>query len=307
MDVILASDWEEKSEEWLIPSLLCDSLTLLSGEPKAGKTALACHLVRSLVLKTEILGKQPTQKKIKVAWMGFDFKWRREVKGRLPDLSESLYFLSTVDYKATDQWDELENIMLTKGINFLVIDHLYGLAAGADQDRQNQLQAVFVPIIKLIERTGASVLLLTQAPKGGSGRAAHSVASEGLARWLLRLKGSGQTKTLTSLGNNAETLSFTIKLSPSEISMKEKKSPSEQNAGKSANGGMPERAKYILDNAPMEAKLSVKALGVWLASQNQGVNEPGSGRSAINNLIAGGLLTRSGVKGPIVRGPKLLT
>ncbi|MTA72522.1 MAG: AAA family ATPase, partial [Actinobacteria bacterium] len=109
MDVILASDWEEESEEWLIPSLLCDSLTLLSGEPKAGKTALACHLVRSLVLKTEILGKQPTQKKIKVAWMGFDFKWRREIKARLPDLGKSLYFLSTVDYKATDQWDELEN------------------------------------------------------------------------------------------------------------------------------------------------------------------------------------------------------
>ena len=42
MKIELGSDWfESKSEEWVIPGLVCDSLTLISGEPKSGKTSLA--------------------------------------------------------------------------------------------------------------------------------------------------------------------------------------------------------------------------------------------------------------------------
>ena len=94
MELTLASDWEDNSEEWLIPQLLCDSITLLSGEPKSGKTALACHLIRSLITKEPILNVVPTQKKLSVVWMGFDSRWQREVKERVPDLLEHIYFAS---------------------------------------------------------------------------------------------------------------------------------------------------------------------------------------------------------------------
>lgn len=75
----------------------------------------------------------------------------------------------------------------------------------------------------------------------------------------------------------------------------------------SADGGLPERANFILDNAPPEVRGGVKILGKWFSEQNKGVNTPGSGRDAVNNLIKGELLAREGKRGRVVAGPKLVT
>jgi len=181
------------------------------------------------------------------------------------------------------------------------------LSDGADLDRQNQAQSVFAPLLKLIETTGAGVLLLTQAGKSSGGRAAHSVALEGIARWLLRLTPSNTKKTLTALGNNAESKVFPISLSPYKIELTEKVEKIRESRTSSADGTLPERANFILDNAPLEVRGGVKILGKWFAEQNKGVNTPGSGRALVNNLIKGGLLVREGSRGQIVAGPKLVT
>lgn len=304
MKVVLASEWIEESEEWLIPQLLCDSLTLISGEPKSGKTSMAGHIVRSLVLKQEILGFKPIEKAIKVAYMGFDFKWKREIRDRLDDLTNLIYLPDSATYKSTEEWESLADQMIALGINVLVIDHLYKYANEADLDRQNQVQMVFGPIMKLIEKTGAAVLLLTQGARGQGGRAAHSVAIEGQARWLLRLSAGKRNKTLTTMGNNAESKVFQIKLTPKSLDLIEGRPEAKER--KPADGGMPDRAHYILDNAPIEARESTTKLGSWLAAQNIGLNTPKSARTAINNLIAGELLARDGIKGPIIKGPKLV-
>jgi hypothetical protein len=302
MKVVLASEWIEESEEWLIPHLLCDSLTLISGEPKSGKTSMAGHIVRSLVLKQEILGFKPTEKAIKVAYMGFDFKWKREISDRLDDLTNLIYLPDSATYNSTEEWDSLADQMIALGINFLVIDHLYNYANEADLDRQNQVQMVFGPIMKVIEKTGAAVLLLTQGARGQGGRAAHSVAIEGQARWLLRLSAGKKNKTLTTMGNNAESRVFQIRLTPKILELIEGKPDSKER--KPADGGLPDRARYIMDNSPIEARESTTKLGIWLAAQNLGPNTPKSARTSVNNLIKGELLARNGVKGPIIKGPK---
>jgi hypothetical protein len=302
MKVVLASEWIEDSEEWLIPNLLCDSLTLISGEPKSGKTAMAGHIVRSLVLKQEILGFKPTEKTIKVAYMGFDFKWKREISDRLDDLTNLIYLPDSATYNSTEEWDSLADQMIALGINFLVIDHLYNYANEADLDRQNQVQMVFGPIMKLIEKTGAAVLLLTQGARNQGGRAAHSVAIEGQARWLLRLSSGQHNKTLKTMGNNSEPRDFRIKLTPKILELIEGKPVAK--ARKPAEGGLPDRARYIMENAPVEAKKNTTKLGAWFSTQNMGRNSPKSARTAVNNLIKGELLARDGVKGRIIKGPK---
>ena len=304
MKVVLASEWIEESEEWLIPQLLCDSLTLISGEPKSGKTAMAGHIVRSLVLKQEILGFKPTDKAITAAYMGFDFKWKREISERLDDLTDLIYLPDSATYKSTEEWDSLADQMIALGINFLVIDHLYNYANEADLDRQNQVQMIFGPIMKLIEKTGAAVLLLTQGARNQGGRAAHSVAIEGQARWLLRLSAGQHKKTLTTMGNNAESRVFRIRLTPKILELIEGKPESKER--NPADGGLPDRARYIIVNAPIEARESTTKLGIWLSTQNLGPNTPRSGRTAISNLITGGLLARDGVKGRIIKGPKYI-
>ena len=303
--IVLAQDWQETSEEWLIPSLLCDSLTLLSGEPKTGKTALACHIARALITNESILDCQPIYREFRVGYMGFDPKWQREVRQRTPELLGSLYFIDPINFKETSEWDSLSVEVIRLGINFLIIDHLYGLGAGADLDRQVQMQEVLLPIHKLMSTSGAGVLLVAHAPKGSAGRAAHSMASEGAARWLLRLKGSGKARSLESLGNNGETQKRSIRLTPFEIALTNS-GTNEKKDSKNADGLMPERARYIINSSPMELRNSARALGKWLSEQNIGITDTESGRSAVNNLLAGQLLKRQGRKGEITAGPKLV-
>ena len=302
MKLVLASEWAQESEEWLIENLVCDSLTLISGEPKSGKTSMACHIVRSLVLKEEIIGFKPTEREMKVAYMGFDFKWQRETKERLKEAQNFVRFPDSATYKSTDEWDSLGDQMIELKINFLVIDHLYNYSDGADLDRQNQVQMIFGPIMRLIQKTGAAVLLLTQGARNQGGRAAHSVAIEGQARWLLRLSAGKQNKTLTVMGNNAESALYKIRLTPEIIELIEGKPESKER--KPADGGLPDRARYIIVNAPIEARESTTKLGIWLTAQNVGLNTPRSARTAVNNLIKAGLLARDGVKGRIIKGPK---
>jgi hypothetical protein len=131
------------------------------------------------------------------------------------------------------------------------------------------------------------------------------MASEGAARWLLRLKGSNKMRSLESLGNNGETQKRSIRLTPSELTLNSSTSKEKQDT-KNADGLLPERARLILEKSPLEARLSATALGKWLSEQELGIRDPKSGRTAVNNLIKGQLLRRLRVKGEIVAGPKLV-
>jgi hypothetical protein len=59
-----------------------------------------------------------------------------------------------------------------------------------------------------------------------------------------------------------------------------------------------------MENAPVEARESTTKLGNWFSTQNMGRNTPRSARTAVNNLLAGELLARDGVKGRIIKGPR---
>lgn len=305
MSFTLAADWKESSEEWLIPSLLCDSLTLLSGVPKAGKTALAGHLIKSLVLKEEILGNKPVSGQFKVAWMGFDFKWQRELLSRLPELQNHLYFTSSVRFDDVSGWETLKENIIKYQVNFLVVDHLYGLSEGLDIDKGPQMISAFSTIKKLISEANISALVLHQAPRNAKGRAAHSIAVEGVARWILELDGAGKTKSLRARGNGDDSQQFKINLTPQELTLKV---VTEDKPTKPANGGLPERARFILENSPtdVETRKSARALGKWLSEQGVGIDTPESGRSSVNDLIKAGLLMRKTNKGEITAGPKLV-
>lgn len=305
MKIIKGSDWVEESEEWLIPTLLCDSLTLLSGEPKTGKTSLACHIARALIIGEEVLECTPKVSNYRIGWMGFDSKWRREIQTRIPDLMESVFFIDPIGYKDLTQWEEMTQTFKSLNLDYLIIDHLYGFGAGADLDRQHQVQEVLLPLNRFMAETDAGVLLLAHAPKGSDGRAAHSMAAEGAARWLLRLKGFGKIRTLDTLGNNAESQKRKIRLAPATISLVDSLQKAEDNL-KPADGGLPERARFILDKCPSDIRNSAKAIGKWLSEQGVGIETAESGRSAVNVLLKSKLLGRTGSKGPITAGPKLL-
>lgn len=308
MRIELGANWfESQSEEWILPGLLCDSLTLISGEPKSGKTSLACHIVRALIENSEILGRLPNRLQSTVAWMGFDLGWDRELKERLPDIYQQIYFIGPLHWSKVSEWNEVMHSLREKGVTLLVIDHLYGLGAGEELDKQYQVQQVLSPINALCRQFGISVLLLTQASRTGTGRAAHSVAIEGMARWLIRIKGTTtKSRTLEMVGNNAPTETLKVKLNPKELVLVSSKEP-EAPEKKRDNGFLPNRARYILKNSPMEVRFTPTNLGKWLAGQDLGIKSARAGRASIYELLDSGLLGRIEESGEITAGPKLLT
>lgn len=306
MAITRASEWTETGEEWLIEGLVCDSLTLISGEPKAGKSALALHTVRSLITGEPILQKEVKKTFNRIGWMGFDFKWQREVSERAPDLLDNIFYIDPVHYENYDGWNQVIQEIVTLQLDFLVIDHLYGLGAGAELDRQHSAQTVLAPLKHIIKRIGIPILLITQAGKMANGRAAHSVALEGLARWMLRISGQGKlTRKIQAIGNNSATEELKVKLNPTELVLVENSKAESKPRRREIN--LPERARFILQNATFADLSDATQLGKWVAKQGWGINTAGSGRTLVNNLLDAGLLARDNSNSPIKRGPNLAT
>ena len=304
MAVTRASEWVESDEEWIVEGLICDSLTLISGEPKAGKSALALHAIRSLISGEPILQKEVKKTFTRIGWMGFDFKWQREISDRAPDLLDSIYFIDPVHYKNFDGWQQVMDNLVLFNIEFLVVDHLYGLGAGAELDRQHAIQDVIAPLRYIIKTFKIPVLLITQAGKMSNGRAAHSVALEGLARWMLRISGQGKlTRKIEAIGNNSATEELKVKLNPAELEIVETNTTKNKPRKREIN--MPERARYILQNATLYDLSDATKLGKWVAKQDWGIAKDSSGRAFVNNLLDAGLLSRESSNSPITRGPNL--
>jgi hypothetical protein len=115
---LIKSVWiDEKTDEptpWIIDGLVCPWLTLLSGQPKHGKTTLAGHIVNSLLNGTTLFNKEASQGAHKVAWMGYDGGWKEELRERLEtsanrniilydpirSLDDSLWWQLALDMKA---------------------------------------------------------------------------------------------------------------------------------------------------------------------------------------------------------------
>ena len=304
MAVTRASEWTESEEEWIVEGLICDSLTLISGEPKAGKSALALHAIRSLISGEPILQKEVKKTFNRIGWMGFDFKWQREISDRAPDLLDSIFFIDPVHYKNLDGWQRVMENLVLYNIEFLVVDHLYGLGAGAELDRQHAIQEVIAPLRYIIKTFKIPVILITQAGKMSNGRAAHSVALEGLARWMLRISGQGKlTRKIEAIGNNSAAEELKIKLNPAELEIVDTNTTKNKPRKREIN--MPERARSILQNATFEDLSDATRLGKWVAKQGWGINTVGSGRQFVINLLDAGLLSRESSDSPITRGPNL--
>jgi hypothetical protein len=309
--LIRASDWEEESHVWLIPGLVGSSITLLSGEPKLGKTLLAGFLVQSLINQVPILGRDPKPGTYKVAWIGYDSHWGTELKERFPEIHHSLFFQdSPIRFDDDLSWNQLETDLINGGFNLLVVDHLYGLAAELDLDESHFMAQALAPLKHISDELKIPVLLLAHANKSGGGRAAHSILLEAQARHFIRIKGqvTSFNRSLILAGNHEAGTTLKIALSPDACTLKstdEIDTRAKRNSER--NGELISRAKDLIERSPLEARLSATAAGCWMAQQGFSTTDAG-GRTLVNKLLKGGLLQRGGGnKSQILAGHKLVT
>lgn len=302
-----ALEWKPKELNWLIPGLLCNSITLLSGEAKMGKTLFAGNLARALINQTEILGRIPKQGKYRIAWMGFDLEWQQEFSNNFDDIRGNVWFADTTNYKNSDGWRELAKVCYMQEINLLVVDYLCGLAPGVDLNYSHFVDEAFYPLLEFFNATNIPILLLHHANKTGSGRAANSVLIEAKARLIGRISGqqNKKTKTIEFIGNQIETHKLSVVIKPEGVEFAEGKPKKKEKSDSDEIGLLLLQAKVFNKECPPEMRKSAVKAGQWMV-EKRFAGTPGYGRNRINEMLSAGLLKRNEKKGPLVAGPKLL-
>lgn len=302
-----ALEWKPRELNWLIPGLLCNSITLLSGEAKMGKTLFAGNLARALINQTEILGRMPKQGNYRVAWMGFDLEWQQEFSNNFDDIRGNVWFANTTNYKDLDRWQELAKICYMQDINLLVVDYLCGLAPGVDLNYSHFVDEAFYPLLEFFNASKIPILLLHHANKTGSGRAANSVLIEAKARLISRISGpqNKKIKTIEFIGNQIETHKLSVLIKPEGVEFAEAKPKKKEKSDSDEIGLLLLQAKVFDKECPPEMRKSAVKAGQWMV-EKRFAGTPGYGRNRINEMLTAGLLKRDGIKGQIVAGPKLL-
>lgn len=307
MTLTNALEWKPKQLDWLIPGLICDSITLISGEAKMGKTLFAANMARALINQTEILGRQPKSGEFRVAWMGFDVQWQQEFVNSFSDISDFVWFSESINYKDIDKWNQLAKDAYVLGIKVLVVDYLCGLAPGVDLNYSHFVDEAFYPLLQFFNATKIPILLLHHANKTGSGRAANSVLIEAKARLIGRISGpqNKKTKTIEFIGNQIETHKLSVVIKPEGVEFSEAKPKKKEKSDSDEIGMLLLQAKVFNKECPPEMRKSAVKAGQWMVDK-QLAGTPGYGRNRINKMLTAGLLKRNGEKGSLVAGPKLL-
>lgn len=222
-------EFVDEQQDWLIEGILCPWLTLLSGQPKHGKSVLAGHIAISLIQQTPLLGRNVSEGNHVVAWLGYDAGWKQEVRSRWGDASKrQIFFCDSLRSLEESLWRQLANSLREKGVTLLIIDHLYGMAGALGLNDADQVAVITNLLRPFYEDYGIAVLLLAQAGKGqfSNGRAAHSVAIEGEARALIRIsdKKKGGARKIELISNTSGEETIPVRLTPEVIEITQAKS-----------------------------------------------------------------------------------
>ncbi|MCX6427402.1 MAG: AAA family ATPase [Actinobacteria bacterium] len=295
----------EDTTKWLVDKLVCPWITLVSGQPKYGKSALIGHISMALINNTDFLGRKTKPGNHKIAWMGYDAGWKQEITMRWKeDADNRIVTYDPIRSLDVEIWRELAESLQSTGVTLFVLDHLYGMAGALGLNDAEQFAVLANLIRPIYEEFGIAVLLLAQAGKGefSRGRAAHSVAIEGEARALIRIyekRSKGARKIeLSSNTNGEETLSVT--LTPEVIEIKEGKSLKKEDSSQRES---PEAVRGFLCQANPSELTSWSGVGRELHRLNLSVS-PSAGRQMSTRWREQNLIKMD--SGVVVAGDSLL-
>jgi hypothetical protein len=232
-DAYWIEDYPNLSSDWPIEGLLCPYITILSGQPKVGKSTISLHMVISMITGEEFLGRTVNLEKKKVAWMGFDSGWVNELRNNSQNkIDGALLLQNPLTSLAVDDWRLLGNNLTRAGIGYLVIDHLYGLGGHLNLNENQEAARIMNCLQVLVREYQIPVLLLAQATKNqrGAGSMAHSNLFKGNARVLLELAGTRRDgkRSLTVSGNEVPSETLQVFLGPLSLDLAQKEKSSER-------------------------------------------------------------------------------
>ncbi len=216
-------EYPESSDDWVVDGLICPYITALSGQPKVGKSTIATQIALAVVNQIPFLGREIHSKSNKVAWMGFDSGWVKELQARCGDNAKnSILMQRGMTNLIPSQWSQLGQYLSDMNIGLLIIDHLYGFAGDLNLNESQEANKVVNCLNAINAQYEIPILLIAQAPKNNyQGGMAHSNILKSSARVLLEMSGTARTgkRTLVVNGNEVVSESISIKIDPRNVEL----------------------------------------------------------------------------------------
>ena len=214
----------DENEEWLVDGLICPSLTLLSGQPKQGKSMLIGHCAIALINQTDILGGNVKPGNHIIGWMGYDPGWRQELKSRWQASAQGRIRLYEPLRKASPEtWHQLAQKLKSESITVFVIDNLYGMAGSTELNDAKEVYKLFDLIRPIYTEFDIAVVLIAQATKSffGEGQAGHSISLQGEARVLVQISATTKTgaRKIVIKSNSSSEKTIHVRLDDTECSL----------------------------------------------------------------------------------------
>ena len=294
-------DYPDHTIDWPIDGILCPYITILSGQPKVGKSTISLHMVIAMITGEPFLGRCVNLASRKVAWMGFDSGWVNELRNNSGNKTDGALLLQNpLISLALEDWRQLGNNLIRAGIGYLVIDHLYGLGGHLNLNENQEAAKIMNCLQVLVREYQIPILLLAQATKNqqGAGSMAHSNLFKGNARVLLELAGTRRDgkRSLKVSGNEVPSETIQVYLGPKNLDLAQKELGSVKKQNRDFDGNVRKVDRIIaaaqpgdLENSSTAGRLACK-IGLSLNDE--------AGRKMVARLINKGLMV-PGPKGLI--------
>jgi hypothetical protein len=212
----------ENTQEWLVENMIGSTTTLLYGEPKVGKSFVACALINALLSGTDFLGQPvPQDRDFSVAVLWTDDGAVTEYQSRIDSVWSgsgvpNVRFYEVPVMRSPDMWQSLYNQVMRNKHNVVVIDNLSQASNGSVND--DWVLKEFFEGVRRFSRAGIPVVVVghssdkTSVNGGKSPLPMGNTYVSGAVRWrcFVRRSRAGNL-TLRFNGNGAQEHELIVK------------------------------------------------------------------------------------------------
>lgn len=309
--------------EDLIDGLWGPDLTVLFGQPNAGKTWFALHMANAVTSASGcFLDRGAKGRARRIAYVGTDPGTDRKFADRAESLGldESRFDVMTELPSPSDRdaWEAVVDQWQERKVDAVILDNLLGLLPDGANVNENNAVGPLLRRCEQVSRRGIAVLLIHHESKGqdvpGSrGTPLGSQYINAAARMTLRLVKETATRPsmLHVLDNNSLDAQLRLRLAAEQcelvddeevLSKKVRKTQRERSWDRQV-----ELAHYLLSNAPPETLANPNRAGRWLFEQpgQKYTSTANGGRMLLRKLVEDLHLLARDTDGCLVAGPTL--